>query len=203
MKLWVRNVLLAMLAVGIVVIPLFFIQGAEWGATDGRNTEAIQELQPDYEPWFEPFFYSAEFGLERYMFGLQALLGSFVLSACLGWLIGRYRGDRAPCRGQRPQDGDDRLGRRHRVATALLFVQTEFGELQAFITAVQGVLLGFLGFFAGYPLGERYGKAHPRPGSRADRPWDRRERRSGAQVGATRSWGHGREPGGGARRRRP
>ena len=33
MKLWVRNVLLLVLALGLVVIPLFFIQGAEWGAT--------------------------------------------------------------------------------------------------------------------------------------------------------------------------
>jgi cobalt/nickel transport protein len=159
MKLWVRNVLLALLALGIVIIPLFFIQGAEWGATDGRNTEAIQELQPDYEPWFESFFRSSELGLERYMFGLQALLGSFILAACLGWLIGRYRGRQGASGDSDRKTAMIVCGVGIVVATALLFVQTEFGELQAFITAVQGVLLGFLGFFAGYPLGMRQGTA--------------------------------------------
>lgn len=157
MKLWVRNVLLLLLALGLVVIPLFFIQGAEWGATDGRNTEAIQELQPDYEPWFTSIFNSAELGIERYMFGLQALLGSLILSACLGWIIGRYR-------GRQGSDGaSDRrtalivCGIGAVVAIALFFVQTEFGELQAFVTAVQGVLIGFFGYFIGYPVGMRQG----------------------------------------------
>jgi cobalt/nickel transport protein len=158
MKLWVRNVLLALVALGLVVVPLFFIQGAEWGATDGLNTEAIQELQPDYEPWFEPLFNSAELGIERYMFGLQALLGSFVLSASLGWLVGRYRGR------QGGGEGDRRTalfvcGAGVAVALALFFVHTEFGELQAFITALQGVLIGFLGYFVGYPMGLRQGTA--------------------------------------------
>ena len=54
MSLWVKNLLLAILVVALIAVPLYLIQGAEWGATDGRNTEAIQELQPDYEPWFAP-----------------------------------------------------------------------------------------------------------------------------------------------------
>ena len=179
MKLWVRNVLLLVLALGLVVIPLFFIQGAEWGATDGRNTEAIQELQPDYQPWFESLFRSSELGLERYMFGLQALLGSFILSACLGWLVGRYRG-----RQGASGDSDRRTamivcGVGIVVAIALLFVQTEFGELQAFITAIQGVLLGMLGYFAGYPFGHRQGMATAVADGTATA--------AGTQVGTTRS----------------
>jgi cobalt/nickel transport protein len=177
MKLWVRNVLLLVLALGLVIVPLFFIQGAEWGATDGRNTEAIQELQPDYEPWFQPFFNSAELGLERYMFGLQALLGSFILSACLGWIVGRYRGRQGASGDSDRKTAMIVCGVGIGVATALLFVQTEFGELQAFITAVQGVLLGFLGYFAGYPLGHRQGtQSAATAGSAGD-----------AQVGTTRS----------------
>src|SRR5262245_42780358 len=177
MKLWVRNVLLALLALGLVVIPLFFIQGAEWGATDGRNTEAIQELQPDYEPWFEPWFRSDELGLERYMFGLQALLGSFILSACLGWLIGRYRGRQGASGDSDRKTAMIVCGIGIAVAIALLFVQTEFGELQAFVTAVQGVLLGFLGFFAGYPIGHRQGAQTAVAGGRT----------AGTRAGATRS----------------
>src|SRR5215204_527981 len=147
MKLWVRNVLLALVALGLVAVPLLFTQGAEWGATDGLNTEAIQELQPDYEPWFQPFFSAADAGMEQPLFGLQALLGSLGLSAALGWLMGRYR-------GRRGESGDsDRrtaliiCGLGIVVAVGLFFVETEFGELQAFKAAVQGVLFGLLGYF--------------------------------------------------------
>jgi cobalt/nickel transport protein len=159
MKLWVRNVLLALLALGIVIIPLYFIQGAEWGATDGRNTEAIQELQPDYEPWFQSLFRSSELGLERYMFGLQALLGSLVLSASLGWVVGRSRGRQG---GSGDSDRKTALivcGFGLVAVIALFFVETEFGELQAFVTAIQGVLIGFFGYFIGYPIGMRQGAA--------------------------------------------
>ena len=92
MSLWVKNLLLGLLVVALIAVPLYLVQGAEWGATDGLNTEAIQELQPDYEPWFAPFFSAADAGIEHYLFGLQALLGSLVLSGIVGWLIGRYRG---------------------------------------------------------------------------------------------------------------
>ena len=39
------------------------------------------------------------------------------------------------------------------MAIALFFVETEFGELQATISASQGIGLGLLAFFVGYPAG--------------------------------------------------
>ena len=56
------------------------------------GTEAIQELAPDYEPWFNSVFSAADAGIEHYFFGFQALLGSLVLTGIVGWLVGRYRG---------------------------------------------------------------------------------------------------------------
>jgi cobalt/nickel transport protein len=164
MSLWVKNLLLALLLVALIAVPLYLVQGAEWGATDGLNTEAIQELQPDYEPWFAPLFSAADAGIEHYMFGLQALLGSLVLSGIVGWLIGRYRGMTGTPSPERRLAWII-IGGGLVITVLLLFVTTEFGELQAFIAALQGVLIGFLGFFIGFPLGERYGKAHPAPGT--------------------------------------
>jgi cobalt/nickel transport protein len=164
MSLWVKNLLLALLLVALIAVPLYLVQGAEWGATDGLNTEAIQELQPDYEPWFAPLFSAADAGIERYMFGLQALLGSLVLSGIVGWLIGRYRGMTGTPSPERRLAWII-IGGGLVITVLLLFVTTEFGELQAFIAALQGVLIGFLGFFIGFPLGERYGKAHPASGT--------------------------------------
>jgi cobalt/nickel transport protein len=159
MKLWMRNTLLALVALGLVAVPLLFVQGAEWGATDGLNTEAIQELQPEYEPWFQPFFSAADLGIEHYMFGLQALLGSLVLSATLGWVVGRYRGRQGSGGESDRRTALIVCGLGVVIALGLFLVNTEFGELQAFIKAVQGVLVGFLGFFVGYPVGMRQGAA--------------------------------------------
>ncbi|HEX2514367.1 MAG TPA: energy-coupling factor ABC transporter substrate-binding protein [Chloroflexota bacterium] len=166
MSLWVKNLLLAILVVVLVAVPLLFTQGAEWGATDGRNTEAIQELQPDYEPWFAPFFSAADAGIEHYMFGLQALLGSLVLSGIVGWLIGRYRGMTGTPSPERRLAWIV-IGVGLVIAAGLFFVTTEFGELQAFIAALQGVLIGLLGYFVGYPLGERHGRERAAAGARA------------------------------------
>ena len=56
MSLWVKNLLWGCCWWCLIAVPLYLVQGAEWGATDGLNTEAIQELAPEYEPWFAPFF---------------------------------------------------------------------------------------------------------------------------------------------------
>ena len=61
------------------------------------------------------------------------------------------------------------------LAIALFFVQTEFGELQAFITALQGVLIGFLGFFVGLPRRGAPRRAHRERGGRD---------RAGCEAGA-------------------
>jgi cobalt/nickel transport protein len=167
MKVWQRNVLLLVVALLLVGLPLLFSQGAHWAGADDRSTAAIQELQPEYQPWFSSIFEPV--GYERWMFGLQALIGSGVLSTAMGYLVGRYRA----------RTGGGESDRRTALIVcvvglvamgALFFVQTEFGELQAFISATQGVLLGFWGFFIGYPLGRRQGAVAPAADGRPSEP---------------------------------
>ncbi len=154
MTLWQRNLLLAGLALALAIVPLAFLQGAEWPGADTQSTEAIQELQPDYQPWFESLFSAADLGVEHVLFGVQALLGSLLVSGAVGWMMGRHR-------AQMGQEGRERsvamivAGVGVVVAMALFFVTTEFGEIQAFIAALQGVCIGLLGFFVGYPMGQR------------------------------------------------
>jgi cobalt/nickel transport protein len=164
MKVWQRNVLLLVVALLLVGLPLLFSQGARWAGADDRSTAAIQELQPEYQPWFSSVFEPV--GYERWMFGLQALIGSGVLSTAMGYFVGRYRA----------RTGGGESDRRTALIVcvaglvaiaALFFVQTEFGELQAFISATQGVLLGFWAFFIGYPMGLRQGAQAPVAGGQA------------------------------------
>ncbi len=163
MALWQRNLLLFLAAVALAVSPLLFLQGAEWSGTDTLGMEAVRSLQPGFEPWFESVFSPGEY--ERYVFGLQAFLGTLVLAGGLGWLAGRRRvstGD-----GREPVIAGALASAAFILAVSLLFVHTEFGELQGFICGVQGVCLGTLGFFPGYILGRRSAPAPaPAPAGR-------------------------------------
>ena len=54
MKVWQKNLILIVLVVLLAALPLWLLPDAEFGGADGQAEEAILELQPDYEPWFEP-----------------------------------------------------------------------------------------------------------------------------------------------------
>lgn len=157
-----RNILLLVLAAILAGVPTLMALGVlpnlvadpQWAGGDGLISDTAAELAPDYELWFSPIFSPADLGIEPIMFGLQALLGSLLAAGFLGWLIGR----------RNARDGVEGTERRTAmivsaiaivVAALLLMVQTDLGELQAFIASLQGVALGTLAFFIGYPMGRR------------------------------------------------
>jgi cobalt/nickel transport protein len=161
-----RNLLLLAIAIVLAGVPTLMALGVvpnivadpQWAGGDGIISETAAELAPDYQPWFTPFFSPAELGIEPIMFGLQGLLGSLLASGFLGWLVGR----------RNARDGVEGTERRTAMIVSavailagvgLLFVQTDLGELQAFIAALQGLALGTLAFFVGYPMGRRAASA--------------------------------------------
>ena len=160
MSIGQRNALLFALVIIIAGIPALMALGVlpplvadpQWAGGDGIIQDTVGEIQEGYEPWFSPIFSPAELGIEPIMFGLQALIGSLLGAGFLGWLIGR----------RDAREGTSGAARRTAmivsaigiiVAALLLMVTTELGELQAFIAALQGVAVGTLGFFVGYPMG--------------------------------------------------
>ncbi len=68
-----------LLIVGVVVLslgPLLVLQGRKFGATDGNNSTAIQEIRPDYEPWFEPLIKDSGPEVQTFLFAAQAGIGA-------------------------------------------------------------------------------------------------------------------------------
>ncbi len=94
-SVWVSVGLIVLVAV-IAMFPLFFNYGDDdaeepFAGTDATATEAIQEMDPNYEPWFEPLVGELPGEVESGLFALQAVIGAGVLF----YVIGFYRGKAA------------------------------------------------------------------------------------------------------------
>lgn len=85
MKLWQKNLILAVIVVVISVIPLVFMSGAEFSGADGLAKEAIVRIAPNYEPWYKSWFPPASSEIESLLFALQAALGA----GFVGFVLGR------------------------------------------------------------------------------------------------------------------
>lgn len=82
-----QNWYLAIAVIVLAVTPLIFVRG-EYGGADGQAEEAIAEIHPTYEPWFQPIFEPASGEIESLLFSSQAAIGAGVI----GYAIGLYRG---------------------------------------------------------------------------------------------------------------
>ncbi|MCW7074602.1 MAG: energy-coupling factor ABC transporter substrate-binding protein [Candidatus Methanospirare jalkutatii] len=59
-----------------------------WGGTDDAASEAVEHLNPNYEPWFSPVWEPPSGEIESFLFALQASIGAVVI----GFVIGYYKG---------------------------------------------------------------------------------------------------------------
>ncbi len=71
----------------LVTTPLVFVRG-EYGGADGEATEAIAEIQPNYQPWFNPVLELPSGEIESLLFVFQGAIAA----GTLGYIIGIYKG---------------------------------------------------------------------------------------------------------------
>lgn len=81
------NWLIILAVVVLAVLPLIFVRG-EYGGADGEAEEAIAEINPDYQPWFEPVLELPSGEIESLLFVSQAAIGAGIV----GYAIGLYKG---------------------------------------------------------------------------------------------------------------
>lgn len=85
-----NNWLLVLGVVGLAIAPLLLLRDAEFGGADVEAKNAIQEVNPNYQPWVKPVFEPASGEVESLLFAVQAGLGAGVM----GYVLGLYRGRR-------------------------------------------------------------------------------------------------------------
>ncbi|WP_414527702.1 energy-coupling factor ABC transporter substrate-binding protein [Nodularia chucula] len=86
-KQGLNNWLLILAVIILAVAPLIFIRDAEFNGADGEAEAAIGEVQPEYEPWFQPVFEPPSGEVESLLFTSQAAVGAGVI----GYVIGLYK----------------------------------------------------------------------------------------------------------------
>lgn len=94
-----RNVLLLASTAALSVSALVFARpatGESFAGADAQARDAIAEVSPGYEPWFEPLWEPPSQEIESLLFGLQTAFGAGILGYVLGLRRGRRTGgDRA------------------------------------------------------------------------------------------------------------
>ena len=90
MKLMTKNGLLLILVVGLAFAPLYLTRSSEFAGADTQASDAISTLNPNYVPWFKPFWKPPSAEVESFLFALQAAIGSGIVFYYLGYAKGKH-----------------------------------------------------------------------------------------------------------------
>lgn len=85
------NGLLLGATVALVVFALAFSRpatGEAFGSSDVQAVAVVEELRPDYQPWFSPLWEPPGGEIESLLFGLQSAVGAGLLCYALGYWRG-------------------------------------------------------------------------------------------------------------------
>ena len=86
-----ENLILILLVIALVVFPLIWKAGSEFGGADDQVKDVVAEISPEYKPWFEAIWSPPSAEVESFLFALQAAAGA----GFIGYWIGFQRGRRS------------------------------------------------------------------------------------------------------------
>lgn len=97
---------LSLLFVLLTVVPFLWIENSEFPGADTLAEEAILEIAPETQPWFQPLWEPPGGETESLLFALQAALGAVVI----GYFFGRQHGRRQASQASRPENPRTKQG---------------------------------------------------------------------------------------------
>lgn len=81
------NLLLLLLVLALVILPLVVNPNAAYEGSDDQGGDLIGEINPDYEPWFDPIWEPPSGEVESLLFSVQVALGAGVI----GYILGTFK----------------------------------------------------------------------------------------------------------------
>ena len=85
------NLILFLIVIAIVLVPLIFMGGSEFGGADGEAEGVIAEINPEYEPWISPIWEPPSGEIESLLFSVQVAIGAGVFGYVIGILNERKK----------------------------------------------------------------------------------------------------------------
>jgi len=89
-KRWVWYVIGLAVVVSIFVLPFVINPGAGYGGTDDQGSQAIEQIDPGHQVWFESLW-SPPPETASLLFAVQAAIGA----AIIGYFIGNIQGKKS------------------------------------------------------------------------------------------------------------
>ena len=93
-----KTVIAILIAVALIaIVPVFALQGAEFGGSDDAGSEMVSEIQgEEYEAWFTPVLETAIHGeipgeVESLIFCVQTGIGVGIIAFFLGRFVERKK----------------------------------------------------------------------------------------------------------------
>ncbi|MFY0742766.1 energy-coupling factor ABC transporter substrate-binding protein [Solibacillus silvestris] len=90
-----KNLLLLIGVIVLALLPILFLQDAEFGGADGEAEEAITEIAANYEPWFTAIWEPPSGEIESLLFVLQGVIGALIIGYFIGYMRGKHTKDHA------------------------------------------------------------------------------------------------------------
>ena len=90
MKPMTKNGLLLVIVAVLAFAPLILTRDAQFSGADAQAEQAISTLNPNYAPWFKPFWKPPSAEVESFLFALQAAIGSGFVFYYLGYSKGKH-----------------------------------------------------------------------------------------------------------------
>ncbi|MBF0805571.1 MULTISPECIES: energy-coupling factor ABC transporter substrate-binding protein [unclassified Streptococcus] len=85
-----QNMLLVVACVAIIGLSfLWSPQGAEYSGADSQAETVIEQVNPDYQPWFHSVYEPASGEIESLLFTLQGSIGAGIIAYFLGYQKGK------------------------------------------------------------------------------------------------------------------
>lgn len=92
--------MLTLLFILLSVAPFLWVKNSEFAGADALAEEAIGEIAPNAQPWFQPLWEPPGSETESLLFALQAALGA----GTIGYFFGRQHGRRQTPQANQPGD---------------------------------------------------------------------------------------------------
>ncbi|MDQ0214237.1 cobalt/nickel transport protein [Oikeobacillus pervagus] len=89
-----KNLFLLFVILLFIIVPLAYNTSSEFAGTDGKAVDAIESINPKYEPWFSNVWELPGGEVESLLFALQAALGAGFIGYFFGLSKGKKNGNK-------------------------------------------------------------------------------------------------------------